>query len=109
VRPLLRLGLASLAVKGASGTMKKPTATEAARSSPPISDDIDVELLLAAAEAHPDWEILPNGESLAGVGSIPFAFIIAVVSLLVRQHAAALQSFILFQSPKKRPRRGIAR
>ena len=57
-----------MAVKGASGSMKKPTATEALRSSPPISDDIDVELLIAAAEAHPDWEILPNGDGIRHLG-----------------------------------------
>ena len=26
-----------------------------------IGEDIDAELLYAAAEAHPDWEVLPKG------------------------------------------------
>jgi hypothetical protein len=48
--------------------MKKRTATKATRSSQPIGDDIDVELLIAAAEAHPDWEVLPKGDGIQHLG-----------------------------------------
>jgi len=48
--------------------MKKRTATKAT-SSQPIGDDIDVELLIAAADAHPDWEVLPNGDGFRHLGA----------------------------------------
>jgi hypothetical protein len=48
--------------------MKKRTATKATRGSQPIGDDIALELLIAAAEAHPDWEVLPNGDGIQHLG-----------------------------------------
>jgi hypothetical protein len=45
---------------GAIG-MKKRQPTERAGRSQPIGDNIDVELLFAAAEAHPAWQVLPDG------------------------------------------------
>jgi hypothetical protein len=51
--------------------MKKRTATNATGSSQPISDDIGVELLIAAAEAHTDWEVLPNGDGIQHLGPGP--------------------------------------
>ena len=50
--------------------MKKRTATKAT-SSQPIGDDIDVELLIAAADAQPDWEVLPNGDGIQHLGLGP--------------------------------------
>jgi hypothetical protein len=35
----------------------------------PIADDTDVEMLYAAAEAHPNWEVLPDGMGIRRVGS----------------------------------------
>jgi hypothetical protein len=39
------------------------------RSSESICDDANVEMLYAAAEAHPSWEILPDGTGIRHVGS----------------------------------------
>jgi hypothetical protein len=34
-----------------------------------VSDDTDVEMLLAAAEAHPNWEVMPEGIGIRHLGS----------------------------------------
>ena len=35
---------------------------------PPIGDDLDVEMLYAAAEAHPNWEVMPDGAGIRHLG-----------------------------------------
>jgi hypothetical protein len=40
--------------------MKKQKTTKATLRPEPIDADIDVEMLYAAAEAHPSWEIIPG-------------------------------------------------
>jgi hypothetical protein len=35
----------------------------------PVSDDTDVEMLLAAAEAHPNWDVMPEGKGIQHLGS----------------------------------------
>ena len=44
--------------------MKKQQPTGRAVRSQPISDNIDVELLLAAAEAHPAWQVMQGGRGI---------------------------------------------
>jgi hypothetical protein len=34
----------------------------------PIGDDVDVEMLYAAAEAHPSWEVMPDGTGIRHLG-----------------------------------------
>ena len=48
--------------------MKKRKPKETLRSEP-IGDDARVEMLYAAAEAHPSWEVLPDDEGIRHVGS----------------------------------------
>jgi hypothetical protein len=52
--------------------MKKQKPPEASLHSEPIdpeSIDIHLEMLYAAAEAHPDWEVMPDGMGIQHVGS----------------------------------------
>ena len=37
----------------------------------PIDEEFDVEILYAAAEAHPDWEVMRDGAGLRHVGNEP--------------------------------------
>jgi hypothetical protein len=39
------------------------------RLSEQIAGDVQIELLYAAAVAHPDWEILPEGMGIRHIGS----------------------------------------
>jgi hypothetical protein len=44
--------------------MKKRQPKENPARSQPIGDNIDVELLYAAAEAHPSWQVMPDGRGM---------------------------------------------
>jgi len=48
--------------------MKKRKPKETLRSEP-IGDDAKVEMLYAAAEAHPSWQVLPDDRGIRHVGS----------------------------------------
>jgi hypothetical protein len=48
--------------------MKKQKTTKATLRPEPIMADIDVEMLYAAAEAHPSWEIIPGGMGIRRFG-----------------------------------------
>jgi len=49
--------------------MKKRKPPKETLRSEPISSDTDVVMLYAAAEAHPRWEVLPDGKGIRHVGS----------------------------------------
>jgi hypothetical protein len=49
--------------------MKKTQSSKGRPSGGPVSDDSDVEMLLAAAEAHPNWEVMPEGKGIRHLGS----------------------------------------
>jgi hypothetical protein len=44
--------------------MKKRQPKERPARSQPIGDNINVELLYAAAEAHPSWQVMPDGRGI---------------------------------------------
>jgi hypothetical protein len=44
--------------------MKKRQPKERPARSQPIGDNIDVELLCAAAQAHPSWQVTPDGRGI---------------------------------------------
>ena len=44
--------------------MKKQQPTNRPVRSLPVGDNIDVELLFAAAEAHPAWQVLSDGRGI---------------------------------------------
>jgi hypothetical protein len=50
-------------------TMKKRKLPKKTVRSDPIGDDVDVEMLYAAAEAHPNWEVMPDGTGIRHLGS----------------------------------------
>jgi hypothetical protein len=50
-----------------SKTMKEPP--KKTLRTDPIGDDLDVEMLYAAAEAHPRWEVMPDGTGIRHLGS----------------------------------------
>ena len=47
--------------------MKRKPPRKSLRSDP-IGDDLDVEMLYAAAEAHPNWEVMPDGAGIRHLG-----------------------------------------
>jgi len=49
-------------------TMKKRKPPRKTLRSDPIGDDLDVEMLYAAAEAHPNWEVMPDGAGVRHLG-----------------------------------------
>ena len=51
-------------------TKLKPTKKTSPRSEP-IHQEFDVEMLYAAAEAHPDWEVMSDRTGLRHQGSEP--------------------------------------
>ena len=46
--------------------MKKRELPKRTRREEPVGDDTELEMLLAAAEAHPSWEIMSNGMGASG-------------------------------------------
>jgi hypothetical protein len=50
-------------------TMKKRKPKKGTLRSGPIGSDADVEMLYAAAEAHPSWEVMPDGMGIRYIGS----------------------------------------
>ena len=48
--------------------MKKRKPPRKTLRSDPIGDDLDVEMLYAAAEAHPNWEVMPDGAGIRHLG-----------------------------------------
>jgi hypothetical protein len=49
--------------------MKSRKAPNETLRSEHITDDAEVELLYAAADAHPNWEVMPEGMGIRHVGS----------------------------------------
>ena len=48
--------------------MKKRKPPRKTLRSDPIGEDLDVEMLYAAAEAHPSWEVMPDGTGIRHLG-----------------------------------------
>ena len=49
--------------------MKKRKPPRKTLRSDPIGEDLDVEMLYAAAEAHPNWEVMPDGAGIRHLGA----------------------------------------
>ena len=48
--------------------MKKRELSKRTRREEPVGDDTELEMLLAAAEAHPSWEIMLDGMGIRHLG-----------------------------------------